>query len=102
MGSVEAATNVTDTPVTKVAKNASGKRTGVSFDTGTTQGKDGRYQAIKGQILAGKLRPSTGQLRKHWQCNYETAAAYLAAMKEEGLLTHNPTNGQYNRREVTA
>jgi hypothetical protein len=94
MGSV-AVTNQTGHPVTKVTNNASGKRTGVSFDTGTAQGKDSRYQAVKSQILAGQLRPSTGQLRKHWQCNYETAAAYLSALHQEGLLERNEANGQY-------
>lgn len=76
-----------------------GKRKAVSYDTGTSGDKGTRYQAIKAKILSGELRPSTSQLRKHWQCNYETAAAYLLAMAEEGLLVRNPANSQYALKE---
>ena len=88
-------TKVTTPPVTKMANKVSKKRSSVSFDTGTIQGKDTRYQAIKSAIKTGKLKPSTHQLRKHWQCNYETAAAYLASMAKEGLLNKNLANNQY-------
>jgi hypothetical protein len=70
-----------------------GKRKAVSYDTGTSGDKGTRYQAIKAKILTGELRPSTSQLRKHWQCNYETAAAYLLAMAEEGLLVMHSRRG---------
>ena len=86
------ATKMTSPLATKMAIK---KRSGVSFDTGTQSGKDSRYQAIKGEISAGRLKPSTHQLRKHWQCNYETAAAYLSALHQEGLLDRNEANGQY-------
>ncbi len=85
----------TDTPITKQTKNGSRKGASVSFDTGTIPGKDTRYQAIRNAIETGKLRPSTNQLRKHWQCSYETAAEYLASMAKEGLLDKNLENNHY-------
>ena len=80
-------------------RTGGGKRKAVSYDTGTRGDKGTRYQAIKAKILSGELNPSTSQLRKHWQCNYETAAAYLLAMAEEGLLVRNPANSQYTLKE---
>ena len=82
-----------------ITRTGGGKRKAVSYDTGTRGDKGTRYQAIKAKILSGELNPSTSQLRKHWQCNYETAAAYLLAMAEEGLLVRNPANSQYALKE---
>lgn len=76
---------------------AGGVRVAGSFDTGTGEGQDSRFQAVKAAVLAGDVSPSTSQIRKKFRCDYNTAAGYLQAMAGEGVLRRDEVTGQYSR-----
>lgn len=72
-----------------------GVRQANSYDTGVEGGKASRYNAIKQQIIEGKLNPSINQIRKQWNCHQDTAKKYLQQLHTEGYLSVNPANNHY-------
>lgn len=72
-----------------------GVRQGQSYDTGLSGDKATRFNAIKQEIIAGKLSPSINQLRKKWHCHQDIAKSYLEQLTKEGLLTKDNTNGHF-------
>jgi len=72
-----------------------GTRQANSYDTGVDGDKASRYNAIKQQIIEGKLNPSINQIRKKWNCHQDTAKKYLKQLHSEGYLSVNPANSHY-------
>ena len=72
-----------------------GKRSGASFDTGTIDGKNLRFQAVKTAVLAQKCPPSVRQVMKRFSARYEVARDFLAELARQGVVVRERSTGVY-------
>jgi hypothetical protein len=72
--------------VNRVAKNRTRNDKAPTLDTGTTPGFDSRYQAFEEALRERAVDPNVRSVKQVFGCSYTTAAGYLAAACQHGLL----------------
>lgn len=60
---------------------------GVQRDTGTEGKAAHRYDELRKNVLAGRVKPSIRQVRTFCGCRQDIAIRYLQSMAEEGVIT---------------
>ncbi|MCP4702548.1 MAG: hypothetical protein GY862_37670 [Gammaproteobacteria bacterium] len=70
----------------KAAANSREYRKGDSFDTGTGEGKNTRFEAVKTAIQSGRIKPTTRAIKENFGTCFDVAKNFLSEMASQGVI----------------